>query len=51
MDRNLNRGVKWLNGIIEHNWEKYHTRVEQDKELDRKRREAELEARRERVRR
>ncbi|XP_061195791.1 ADP-ribosylation factor-like protein 13B [Saccostrea echinata] len=50
MDASIKNGIKWLCGMIDHNWEKYHTRVERDMEEDRKRREAELEARRERVR-
>lgn len=49
MDLSIKNGIKWLCGMIDHNWEKFHGRVESDMEEQRKKREAELEARRERV--
>lgn len=49
IDPSIKNGIKWLCGMIDHNWEKFHGRVESDMEEQKKKREAELEARRERV--
>ncbi|XP_069137160.1 uncharacterized protein [Argopecten irradians] len=49
-DPSLKEGLKWLCGIIEHNWDRYSERVNHDMEVQRARDEEEKALRRERVR-
>ncbi|XP_060085592.1 ADP-ribosylation factor-like protein 13B [Ylistrum balloti] len=50
VDKKLKEGLKWLCGMIEHNWDQYSVRVTRDMEEQQKRDEEEKALRRERVR-
>ncbi|XP_033740377.1 transcriptional regulator ATRX homolog [Pecten maximus] len=50
VDPKLKEGLKWLCGMIEHNWDQYTERVNRDMEVQRVRDEEEKAIRRERVR-
>lgn len=51
IDQNIKVGLKWICATLEHNWNVYHPRVEQDKKEEADRKQKEMLEKRERVKR